>query len=60
MAKDVTFIGADDQTRRVILDGRQFPLDVEVKNVSEQNVKRLKALPGLRFRVNDPSPDDNQ
>lgn len=60
MAKDVTFAGADDGTRRVILDGRQFPLGVEVKNVSEQNVKRLKALPGHEFRITDSSPDDHK
>lgn len=60
MAKDVTFTGAGDGTRRVILDGREFPVGVEVKNVSEQNVKRLKALPGHEFRITDSSPDDHK
>jgi hypothetical protein len=54
MAKNVTLTGADDGTVEVDLDGRIFALNDEVTNVSQDNVDRLTALPGLHFRVTDP------
>lgn len=57
MAKNVTLTGADDpRIKSALLDGRRFWLNEEQKNVSDQNIKRLKAIPGLQFRVTDPAP----
>lgn len=57
MAKDVTFTGAEStHVKSVILDGRRFFVGVEQKNVSDANVKRLKALDGHQFRITDPAP----
>lgn len=55
MAKDIAFTGADDGTVEVQLaDGRVLALNGDpLTNVSQDNVDRLKALPGLHFRVTD-------
>jgi len=58
MAKNVTFEGADDGTRAVDLDGRRFQAGVTQTNVSDNDVKRLKALDGHRFKVEPAQSDD--
>lgn len=59
MASNVTFTGADNGSTIVDLDGRLFEAGVEVKNVSDKDLERLRELAGHRFKV-DPvaSPGD--
>lgn len=53
---NVTFKGADnDRIRRVIVDGRKFPLGVPVRNVSKETVARLEALEGHEFEIETPT-----
>ena len=56
MASTVTFTRSDDGTTRVNLDGRLFRLGQPVTNVSKEAADRLKAMPGLHFRVESPKP----
>jgi len=51
VAKTVTLQSARGGRRSVTVDGTRFPLGEAVRDVSEQTLKKLKALPDVKVHV---------